>query len=911
MVDMFGQWREPCQEAQIQDELDDQDGLLDENVALDAPPENHWYHGRLDRYTCEQRLRLAGKCGSYLIRESDRRPGSYVLSYSGSAGLNHFRITAVCGDFYIGGRQFHSLADLIGYYTSWADLLKQERLQHPVPPPEPVNHERKVVATLPYTKMPDTDELSFQKGDIFIVHNDVGDGWLWTTLHRTGESGLIFQDLVERVEENVDPNQALPWFHGTVTKAEAVDALVKGGPGSFLVRPSDNSPGDYSLFFHIHNTIQRFRIENKGNRFLMGGRCFETLESIIDRYKMEQIFEGSVLGQPVNKEGGSNGCSRKSSRKSDDIYATLRESRETGLLSKKHKGIRMKGYLNGRQSERKKWKNLYFILQVTGTDQHLLFYDNPKRTKPKGLIDLSYTSMYMVDDSFFDRPNCFQLVERALPCLSTVHYLCAAKPDLAQEWMRSLRPLCVHQTPNKNPRAQRLKELYSLHVTILEAHRIPTKLCPHPYCILSLDQVKICRTQVREGPEPVWEEEFVLDDIPPDVVAFTVTVYNKGKRCKDLEVAEMSVELNRLVNGEEIEEWYELSGISPPIREDWGSMRIRVRYLHEMIMPLEEYNSLKELLLDRRMDALCALADVCHHDRTPLATTLLRVFRHEAREADLLQAMNDAEIKKEDETSTLFRAASLTTTLMDQYMRSTATVLLQKALQETIFKVLDSKQSCELNPSRLEHPSDSVLNAEHLLNILEEMIESIFMSVESCPRTLRYLFGCLQRSVGAKWPRDSLVVTRVVSGFIFLRLFCPAILNPRQFNLITEIPTEMAARSLLHIAKCLQNLANLVEFGGKEPYMEVVNPFITKHRERMILFLDVLSNVYEKPEPEETSCSSVPIDLARDLATVHYICVVHLQDLQNMARLRPNIKKLVTVTEMLSRHKEKYMEMLR
>lgn len=43
------------------------------------------------------------------------------------------------------------------------------------------------------------------------------------------------------------------------------------------------------------------------------------------------------------------------------------------------------------------------------------------------------------------------------------------------------------------------------------------------------------------------------------------------------------------------------------------------------------------------------------------------------------------------------------------------------------------------------------------------------------------------------------------------------------------------------VAKCLQNLANLVEFGGKEPYMEVVNPFILKNKERMVVFLDHLS----------------------------------------------------------------------
>jgi len=51
----------------------------------------------------------------------------------------------------------------------------------------------------------------------------------------------------------------------------------------------------------------------------------------------------------------------------------------------------------------------------------------------------------------------------------------------------------------------------------------------------------------------------------------------------------------------------------------------------------------------------------------------------------------------------------------------------------------------------------------------------------------------------------------------------------------------MASRSLIMVAKCLQNLANLVEFGGKEPYMEVVNPFILKNKERMVVFLDQLS----------------------------------------------------------------------
>lgn len=55
-----------------------------------------------------------------------------------------------------------------------------------------------------------------------------------------------------------------------------------------------------------------------------------------------------------------------------------------------------------------------------------------------------------------------------------------------------------------------------------------------------------------------------------------------------------------------------------------------------------------------------------------------------------------------------------------------------------------------------------------------------------------------------------------LSNFSLYLCFWPAaLLNPRQFGLVSETPPTIATRSLIMIAKCLQNLANLVEFGGK------------------------------------------------------------------------------------------------
>ena len=49
----------------------------------------------------------------------------------------------------------------------------------------------------------------------------------------------------------------------------------------------------------------------------------------------------------------------------------------------------------------------------------------------------------------------------------------------------------------------------------------------------------------------------------------------------------------------------------------------------------------------------------------------------------------------------------------------------------------------------------------------------------------------------------------------------------------------------------------------------------------------------------------------RDLATIHHICEGHLAELNDISKENMvQIKTLVTVTEMLSKHKQKYTEML-
>ncbi|KTG47435.1 hypothetical protein cypCar_00042958 [Cyprinus carpio] len=718
-----------------------------------------WYHGKLDRMIAEERLLQARTAGSYLIRESDRRPGSFVLSFlSMTNTVSHFRIIAMCGDYYIGGRRFSSLSDLIGYYSYVSCLLKGEKLISPVAPPE---------------------------------------------------------------GREEDPHEGKAWFHGKIKKQEAYNLLMTVGQvGSFLVRPSDSTPGDYSLYFRTTETIRRFKISpTPSNQFMMGGRYYNSIDDIIEHYRKEQIVEGH---------------------------------------------------------------NLKDALSVQGNDSQLIYFESEKRaTKPKGLIDLSVCSVYEVHDSMFGRPNCFQIVVQHFSEEQCIFYFAGETPEQAQDWMKCLQTFCSNlRKPSQPCSNKRLRQVSSLFLNVEEAHHLPSKHFTNAYCNIYLNSIQVAKTHPREGQNPVWTEEFIFDDLSSEINRLEISLSNKTKKSKENDILFMCCPLCRLQRGQMIDEWFPLSSHVPLKNVAPSSLRLRVRYSVEKIMPVEVYNELKELVLLKELHVISALAHVCGQDRTLLASVLLRIFRHENLEAQLLRELNDREISAEDEATTLFRATTLASTLMEQYMKATATPFVHHALKDTILKIMESRQSCELNPSKLEKNEDVNVNLAHLLSIVSELVEKIFMAAEILPPTLRFIYGCLQKAVQQKWPRNTTMRTRVVSGFVFLRLICPAIVNPRIFNIIADPPSPIASRTLTLVAKAVQNLANLVEFGAK--------------------------NVPELPEPTE----HFNTDLARDLAALHQLCVTHLDELRILSNERGAqqhiLKKLLALTELLQQTQTQY-----
>eukprot|EP00106_Octopus_bimaculoides_P002092 XP_014769534.1 PREDICTED: tyrosine-protein phosphatase non-receptor type 11-like [Octopus bimaculoides] len=81
------------------------------------PTTERWFHGHITGKEAEKYLMMKGKNGSYLVRESQSKPGDYVLSVRCDSWVTHVMIRFLDGKYDVGGgNQFDSLSDLVEHY---------------------------------------------------------------------------------------------------------------------------------------------------------------------------------------------------------------------------------------------------------------------------------------------------------------------------------------------------------------------------------------------------------------------------------------------------------------------------------------------------------------------------------------------------------------------------------------------------------------------------------------------------------------------------------------------------------------------------------------------------------------------------------------------------------------------------
>jgi Ras GTPase-activating-like protein IQGAP2/3 len=132
-----------------------------------------------------------------------------------------------------------------------------------------------------------------------------------------------------------------------------------------------------------------------------------------------------------------------------------------------------------------------------------------------------------------------------------------------------------------------------------------------------------------------------------------------------------------------------------------------------------------------------------------------------------------------------------------------------------------------------------------LVEIANSFLDTIIEGLEETPYGIRWICKQIRSLTRRKYPDASeQSVCTLIGGFFFLRFINPAIVTPRSYMLIEQVPADNPKRTLTYVAKMLQNLANKPSY-AKEPYMVKLQPFIQTNKERINKFMMDLCEVQD------------------------------------------------------------------
>ena len=332
-----------------------------------------------------------------------------------------------------------------------------------------------------------------------------------------------------------------------------------------------------------------------------------------------------------------------------------------------------------------------------------------------------------------------------------------------------------------------------------------------------------------------------------------------------------------------VSRWYPLSPSLPGMHSlvvdipdgvgSLGSIRLKTLVVSDSILSVRHYAPLIYLMEDPALRAVSALGKYTKA-REDAARALVHVFAGRRRAVWLLNALNAAEVRATKDPAIIFRGNTIATKVNDMYLKLIGLEYLSKVLSPSLTFLYKTSLPLEVDPSRLEEGMDLDANWKYLKIVANEICDAIFNSVPLIPLPLRAVFGFLQQEVLDQFPEDDTTPFTVVSAFLFLRFFCAAILGPTLFGLAETLPTPVVARSLTLVAKTLQNLANLMTFGPKEPFMAPMNDLILSRMDEMKSFINEVSSLpKDAPRLVDTfsleMCTPDDIDLEAQLALVH------------------------------------------
>ncbi|XP_033018916.1 GRB2-related adapter protein 2 [Lacerta agilis] len=123
------------------------------------------------------------------------------------------------------------------------------------------------------------DELSFRAGDVLKILSSKEE---WYKAELNSYEGYVPKNFIDFHSPS--------WFHEEVSRHKAENMLKGNKVGSFIVRATQNRPGDFSISVRHEENVQHFKVmrDPKGNYFLWSEK-FPSLNKLVEFYKTSSI----------------------------------------------------------------------------------------------------------------------------------------------------------------------------------------------------------------------------------------------------------------------------------------------------------------------------------------------------------------------------------------------------------------------------------------------------------------------------------------------------------------------------------------------------------------------------------------------------------------------------------------------
>ncbi|XP_054445242.1 ras GTPase-activating protein 4B isoform X1 [Pteronotus mesoamericanus] len=381
---------------------------------------------------------------------------------------------------------------------------------------------------------------------------------------------------------------------------------------------------------------------------------------------------------------------------------------------------------------------------------------------------------------------------------------------------------------------------------------------------------------VKKSCYPRWNETFEFELEEGAKEALCVEAWDWDLVSRNDFLGKVVVNVQRLWAAQQ-EGWFRLQPDQSKSRREegnLGSLQLEVRLRDETVLPSSCYQPLVQLLCHEvKLGAqgpgqLIPLIEemTSTECRQEVATNLLKLFLGQGLAKDFLDLLFQLELSRTSEANTLFRSNSLASKSMESFLKVAGMRYLHGVLGPIIDRVFEEKKYVELDPSKVEvkdvgcsglhrpQTEAEVLDhsAQMLRTYLGALLSALCRSVRACPAVVRATFRQLFRRVRERFPsaQHENVPFIAVTSFLCLRFFSPAIMAPKLFHLRERHADARSSRTLLLLAKAVQNVGNMDTLASraKEAWMEPLQPTVCQGVAQLKDFITKLVDIEEKEE---------------------------------------------------------------